>query len=244
MTMIRRHLVTVPFRERVGPEFRNHAWTVEILLLCLSSSANSQHSSEEPWRLQRKERTTAVPSPSPGCISPRSSTCLQCYKMLTNLVRPFSVAISFVAHVIAASVAWIAPSSSYFHGASVAALLLTCSALPSFCIGVNCLFSGFDCHLQGQDGDRQDIREFLKHLLLFFAFGIAAITALTGSVFIAIGLATAGLDGRELAAGVSTIIFAGFGSFVDLTAVAALVWGAFCIPAYEPLDRTDCTMHE
>ena len=106
--------------------------------------------------------------------------------MLKNLVRPFSVAISFVAHVIAASVAWIAPSSSYVHGASVAALLLTCSALPSFCIGVNCCFSGFDCHLQGQDGDRQDIREFLKRLLLFFAFGIAAITALTGSVFIAI----------------------------------------------------------
>jgi len=76
----------------------------------------------------------------------------------------------------------------------------------------------------------------VKRLLFSFAYGIAGIMAITGLVFIAIGVAAPGLDGKELAAGVSTIVFAVLCAFVDLTMTLVLIRGACCIQAYEPLN--------
>ena len=156
---------------------------------------------------------------------------------MKSLVKRFGVVISLVTHVIAASVAWISPSSVQIHRASVAALLLTFSGLIPFAIAVNLLLSCY-CRLgeQLQDGDRMNANDFVKRLLFSFAYGIAGIMAIMGLVFIAIGVAAPGLDGKELAAGVSTIVFAVLCAFVDLTMALVLIRGACCIQAYEPLN--------
>ena len=156
---------------------------------------------------------------------------------MNRLVKLFGVVISLVTHVIAASVAWISSSSVQIHRASVAALLLTFSGLIPFAIAVNLLLSCY-CRLgeQLQDGDRMNANDFVKRLLSSFAYGIAGIMAVTGTVFIAIVVVPPGLDGKELVAGLLAIVFAVLCAFVDLTMALVLICGACCIQAYEPLN--------